>query len=119
MNISKAQTGVKGFYRVQVLDKHLNVKKDTGWFPNLITDRGLDYLCCQGNELNNRPSSMLDRCTVGTGSATPDHNDLNLSGSILRSVTNTGASGSGAWVDTVTEKYISRSNPYEFALGAV
>lgn len=113
-----AVKGVRGFYRMQVLTKDREIKHDTGWFPNLITDRGLDYLCSLGTELGGRPQVMLNRCTVGTGSATPAPTDLALAGTILGTVVVASATGAGVWVNT-PEYYVRRQNTYEFALGAV
>jgi len=110
------RSGVKGYYRVQVLDKDRNVKRDTGWFPNLITDRGLDYLCSLYNELNGRPQYLIARCTVGTGSATPAASDLHLAGTVLGTVI--AYNFASVWVST-PEYYAKMTNTYEFALGAV
>lgn len=113
----EAIRGMKGFYRVQVLDKDRNVKQDTDWFPNLITDRGLDYFCSLTNELNSRPGQCLYRCTVGTGSAAPVPGDLHLAGTILGTVV-VPSGTSGVWVST-PEYYVKWDCTYEFPLGSV
>lgn len=63
-------TRIQGFFRCRVLnpDRNWAVKTDTGWFPNLILDRGLNFI---GGGMGG--SYFLHTyCAIGTGNATPD-----------------------------------------------
>jgi hypothetical protein len=60
-----------GFFRLQAT-KDGEVTRDTGWFRNLVTDAGLNYL---GAATTN---DALSYCHVGSGSAAPDELDTSL-----------------------------------------
>lgn len=57
-----AHYSLAGEYRVVVASPQ--GEKDTGWFKNVVTDIGLDYLGTSGGE-------TLEYCRVGTGTSTP------------------------------------------------
>lgn len=56
------QIDVKGFYRLTVRRRDGSVRQDTGWFPNLILNEGL-------NGLGKHPP--FNACSVGSGSTPP------------------------------------------------
>lgn len=67
-------TAVGGRYRVEVSDATTGeLKKDTGWFDNLITNQGLDYLGTMTTGVSN-----ITTCRVGSGTATPVVTDVGL-----------------------------------------
>lgn len=55
----------------------------TGWFDNLITDRGMDVI----GELARGPSSPLVACQVGSGNSVPQFGDTTLDNRIATSTT--------------------------------
>lgn len=71
--------GLQGFYKLDAIKDDGRVRPLTGWFPNLITDRGIDIY-----GVDNIPVSI---CAVGTGNATPLVTDTSLQ-SLLASVSN-------------------------------
>lgn len=67
-------TAVGGRYRVEVSDAATGeLKKDTGWFDNLITNQGLDTFGTMTSGASN-----ITTCRVGSGTATPVVTDVGL-----------------------------------------
>lgn len=66
----KSLTQVEGWWRLCVRRPDGRVRKDTGWFPNIITDVGLNQI--------GTLSTYMSVCRVGTGSATPTALDTGL-----------------------------------------
>lgn len=58
----KIQTGLKGEYNL-VVTRSDGSTKETGWFPNLILDQGLDRVGLSG--------SVINTCQIGTGTQPP------------------------------------------------
>lgn len=63
--------GVKGFFKLDAVRPDGRVRPLTGWFPNLITNAGLNRIG-QG--------SYLIACQVGTNNTAPSVNDTGLAG---------------------------------------
>lgn len=67
----RLHNGVKGFYKLEAVNaKTGKVRVLADWFPNLITNIGLDYMASNSN--------YLRYCYVGSGSATPAITDIGL-----------------------------------------
>lgn len=67
---NELRTTVAGFVKLEVSDAETGqFKRGTDWFPNLITDQGLNII---------GTSSYMNWCQVGTGSATPTNTDTSL-----------------------------------------
>lgn len=66
----------RGFFRLQTTNTAGEVTKDTGFFPNLITNQGLDFIGYPPN--TNASKFFLNTCCVGTGNATPAYTDTTL-----------------------------------------
>lgn len=84
-------TPLRGFFRMKACRPDGRVRVDTGWFPNLVLDQGLD-LIGQG-------SNWLNSCRVGTGNTAPANGQTNLISHVAGTPTtqgtiNTGAQGS-------------------------
>lgn len=67
--------GVKGFYKLEAIKldedgNEISRRTCADWFPNLITDQGLDYMGIN--------SGYLSYCAVGTGSTPPSFSDTTL-----------------------------------------
>lgn len=101
-----AKIGVAGLYRVQVRRPDNSVRVDTGWFNNLITDQGIEYL--------GATAGYLAACQVGTGNSAPNVADTGLAtylaGSSTIHSTSLAAQGSSPY-------YVARTNTYRFAAG--
>lgn len=65
----KLLTKVCGFYKIEAVKKNGQRRLLADWFPNLITNSGLDR--CANN-------SFLNRCVVGSGTAAPSVADVEL-----------------------------------------
>jgi len=71
------QSSYAGKYRLQTINPENGlVTKDTGWFDNLITNAGLDYL---GNSTG---IAYLGVCRVGTGNSVPANANVALDAQI-------------------------------------
>ena len=100
------ESKTSGRYRfTRVQSKNGNIREQTPWFNNLITDNGLD-LMNDGNYLN--------ECAVGTDSTTPDFTDTSL-GSIVASTTQS-TSTEGRQI-TTSPFYTFIIEKFEFAEG--
>ncbi len=95
--------GVKGRYRIfKKRDGHIT--HDTGWFDNLITNQGMDYLTTGVLYLN--------ACQVGTSSTAPQFTDVAL-GSRIAGIT-------GFTLETTidsTNRYAIHKKTYTFFAG--
>lgn len=95
--------GVKGRYRLYKMRAGI-VTHDTGWFDNLITNQGMDYLTTGVLYLN--------ACQVGTSSTAPQFTDVAL-GSRIAGVTS-------ATLETTidsTNRYAVHKKTYTFSAG--
>lgn len=117
---------LRGMIRVQVL-RDGEVREDTGWFPNLITNLGLDMLGDnQGHHYGAATAdlSVVGRCTVGTGTTPPAFTDTALvtplayTGTALGTSSNTSPYYSTSYV-TGPPDYIQAVGIHTFAVGAV
>lgn len=71
--VPNLEFGADGQYRVIVTDMRYNkVKTDTGWFSNLLLNRGLDIML-QGGFLRSG-----SQCHVGTGTSEPNASETQL-----------------------------------------
>lgn len=73
------KTRIAGYYKLQVIRPDGSVRVDTGWFPNLITNIGLDQYDSSG---------FFSTCAVGSGNTAPAFTDTQLV-SLVASTTNT------------------------------
>lgn len=64
-----ARMSMEGLYRLQVRRADGSLKRDTGWFRNIITDGGLNRL---------GTGAAGGTCVIGTGTATPAATDSAL-----------------------------------------
>jgi len=94
-----------GFYQIEVLKADGSVKTLTPWFPNLITNGGLDR--CAVN------TDYLNYCLVGTGNTAPAYTDTQL----VTFVNSTGSVTSNATAPTVSPYYASIIRTYTFGEG--
>jgi len=85
----ECKAGMAGYYRLVATNAKTGKQRVLAdWFPNLITDAGLNYL-------GSRTDDNLDYCQVGSGSAAPTNADTGLAAFVAETNT-TQASSSGA-----------------------
>lgn len=120
------QARVSGRLRVQLLTAEGEVRVDSGWFKNLITNQGLDwfgsfaYTTYNGNGYATLPGM----CTVGTGNTTPSFTDtalvapLGISNAWLNPPGTTSPQYSQSYVVGPPD-YISAVGTHTFTLGSI
>ena len=104
-----ASPGYRGRYRIEAVnqgDGRRRVLAD--WFPNLITNGGLDMI---GNG-----QSYLTACAVGSGNTAPAVTDTALN-TLVASTTSTIAGGSSSGVQSTAPYYGYVVNQYNFPAG--
>ena len=101
---------VRGLFRMQVLGPDRKLRKDTGWFPNIVTNQGLDYLGSRGDWLTN--------CAVGTGNSTPAATDTVLNSQVAYINNNNGQSPNNGGNSSSAPYYGYLNVSYSFGQGA-
>ena len=111
-----------GHYRILVHDSVGQVKHDTGWFANLITNQGLDWLGTAPPLDNTVGTYICTHVGVGTGNTAPLITDTALTSFLAMypavSYTNIGGAYKSSYV-AGPPAYWSRTFAYGFAVGAV
>lgn len=100
------ESKVAGFYQFTVRDKDGNIKQETPWFKNLITNGGL-----------NRMGTYFDYlyyCQVGTSNKTPSFSDSELINRIAGTSTLKSSSVTAA---SASPYYLSVQKTFRFAAG--
>lgn len=97
------EIGVKGRYKV-LKKRDGKVTFDSGWFKNLITNQGMDFL--------SNGSLYLGACQVGSSSATPAFTDVALGSRIAGSNT-----ASSSFSVNTTERYAIQQRTFTFFAG--
>lgn len=114
-NIVALTTQLSGRFRLRkgvvMPDGGEKITGETGWFDNLITDRGMNAI----GELAEGTGSILVACQVGTGSATPTFSDTTL-GNRIATTTNILSENSSIVVGP--PRYGSHTIVFRFAQGA-
>jgi len=100
------ETKLAGYYKLEIggADRPRRIAAD--WFPNLITDQGLDYMATN--------SSRLGYCQVGSGSSAPSNSDTQLSSRIAGTSTTTSVVSA---IQPSEPYYASRTITYSFSAG--
>jgi hypothetical protein len=98
---------VAGFFKLEAVRPDGRRRPLTGWFPNIITDGGLNAI----GTLN----SWMAACRVGTGSATPSALDTNLQAHVAGT---TDQRSTNATAQATPPYYQSTTRVYRFAQGA-
>lgn len=110
--------GVQGWYKMEalkvdadgrVIEKSRRVVAD--WFPNLITNQGLDRLG------GNNASNVFIACQVGSGNAAPNVNDTGLVARIAGTASSPSSGGTVIGAASTPPYYGWVRNVYRFAAG--
>lgn len=100
------RVGLRGYYKLEAVRPDGRVRPLTGWFPNLITDVGLNRMGI---------SATLQACQVGTDNTTPTVYDTQLAGWRAGTTSLT----SSTYGTTTSEPYYGyRRKTYRFGAGA-
>lgn len=91
--------GLSGYFRLVVRGPSGDVKRDTGWFSNLITNQGLDWF---GVAPTSSLYDPLAYCFVGTGNTPPTFTDTTLTAPLTPAAGRTHS----------TSSYLSGTPPY-------
>lgn len=86
-----AVIGIKGFFRCVLRTRAGIILKDTGWFPNVITNSGMEFIRDQ--------TSWFQWLELGQGSTAPAQTDTNLT-SVLDGIRKTGSGAGEDWTST-------------------
>ena len=78
VDLPTAQPGARGFFKLEAIRPDGRVRPLTGWFPNLITDVGLNRI---------GTNSYLIACHVGTNNTAPSDSDTGLAGYLAGTTT--------------------------------
>jgi len=97
------KTECQGYYKLEVRRPDGSIRTQTDWFPNIITDIGLNRMG-QGEWYN--------RCQVGTGSTAPSESDTNLVALLATTTTVQSSTDSG-----VSGQYSFSRRTYRFGQG--
>lgn len=83
----------RGFFRLYTTNEYGKITKDTGFFPNLITNQGLDFIgVATSKNIAYGVQDFTACCSVGTGNQTPAYTDTYLQ-NWLACVYNRGGNG--------------------------
>jgi hypothetical protein len=118
------QVKLGGRFRLQVKNKEGKVTKDTGWFDNLITNQGLDWLGTASPNYNVSYGQQIicTHCGVGTGSTAPANTDTALTSFLAMYPASSSSNVEGFSTSTYVAgppAYWSGVFVYNFAVGAV
>ena len=108
----------QGFWRLQVIrEKSGIIKKDTGWFPNLILNTGLDHYGAATHL-----GTALSYAYVGTGTSTPVATQTQLDnrlggGSPASRGRSSSASNIAAGIEHEDPYYVYRRRRFQFDAG--
>lgn len=115
------QARVSGRLRVQLLTAEGEVRVDSGWFNNLITNQGLDWFGAFAYTTFNSSgyATLPGMCTVGTGNTAPAFTDTALVSPL--GISNTWLSPGNYTTSYVTgpPDYISAVGTHTFTLGSI
>lgn len=121
----RVKKSIAGRFRLCVLDGASgDVKEDTGWFDNLITDQCLDWMGSvpPNYSIAYGEQAIGTHCGVGTGTTTPAFTDTQLTSFLAMHPPSTGSSVVGfssSSYNAGPPAYWSGIRTYNFAIGAV
>ena len=120
MIVQGPELRIQGFFRMVVERPDGSVKKDTGWFPNVITNAGLDRIGSQTSPLGSNGyagENCVSYVMVGTGNAVPAVTDTQLQAQTA--YTNTSFGSDQTTLYGPTPYYAERTFARRFGQGAV
>jgi hypothetical protein len=107
----------RGFFRLQVTNAAGEVVRDSGIFPNLITNQGLDFIGTGKAPGASVSSYFTLNCCIGTGNATPAFTDTTLQAGLSAIVNNGFVAASNTSYNPGPPAYWQGQWSYQFAAG--
>lgn len=122
--IVNTETKMQGYFRICVKREDGSIKEDTGWFPNLITNQGMDWIGSAPPNTNVSYGQQYigTHCGVGTGTTTPAFTDTQLTSFLAMYPPTSGNNVEGFSSSQYVAgppAYWSGIRTYNFAIGAV
>ncbi len=122
MSHIKTNIRARGYYRIKVMRDDV-CRHDTGWFENLITNQGMDWIGANPPNYNTTAGGQYlnTHCGVGTGTTPPSYTDTRLTAflAMYPSTTSTNVEGGTLTYVAGPPPYWSCVWTYSFATGAV
>lgn len=100
------RTEMEGWWRLKAVRPNGDVRLDTGWFPNIITNSGLDAI--------GTSTTYLNECRVGTGNTAPSALDTSLQTQVG---TTTSIQNTSVTAQSTEPYYGAYTRTYRFAAG--
>jgi hypothetical protein len=128
-NTLHMHAGAAGYYRAKVRKAEtMEVTKDTGWFKNIITDRGLvEWYSLPHAGSFDDTGDIASNCCVGTGNTTPLTTDVQLA-AFRAAVSSSTGGGTGGYPGKSSAGYVAAAGGdpaywyarynYQFGTGA-
>lgn len=111
-NIPSFESQIEGWYKIETIKPDGSVEVLADWFPNLITNYGLDTIGNSGSGAN----GYLTHCQVGSSNTTPQFTDTALGSYVGSTSTTTSAT---VVAQSSPPYYFTRTNVYRFTLGQI
>lgn len=112
-----AKFKVSGKYKAVVRGPDMAVRRETGWFDNIVTNAGIQMLLGGASSTSGTESFNIS-CCVGSGNATPTAGDTQLA-SFVAGSQNGAVISSGSTRNSTTAPYYSRIEiTWRFGMGA-
>ena len=110
---------LRGWYRLRVRREDGSVRLDTGWFPNLITNAGLDQLGYYSTNITSYNIPYIAWAFfVCTGNTAPDYTDTVMTSLVSGAYSQYGFLGSGVVASSATPPTITWSGTASFPAGS-
>lgn len=104
--ILELHTEVEGWFKFEAISEDGTRRVLADWFPNLITDQGLNQM--------GTLATWLNACQVGSGSTVPAVSDTQL---VTRVAGTTTIQSTVQGIQSTPPYYASRTRTYRFAAG--
>ena len=114
----RTRSEYEGRFKLRIWDRNMQLKRETDWMPNLITNMGLDTLGMYTFLISNpgfyRGDLVPQRCWIGSGNTPPANTDTTMT-SVLAPTAGVPVFGTPTrFVQTVLPYYASKTFTYRF-----
>lgn len=112
-----AKFKVSGKYKAVVRGPDMGIRRETGWFDNIVTNAGIQMLL-GGASVINGASAFYISCCVGSGNATPTAGDTQLSSFVAGAPFGSVISSSHTRNSSVSPYYSRIEITWRYGMGA-
>lgn len=103
--VQESRVGVRGFYRLHIMNEDGSLAGDSGWHENQVTEEGFrNFLCRLLGAIAN--SSQVTHVALGSGTV-PGAADTTLQGEVVKRASVTAATSSSSKAVTFTATFSS------------